>query len=190
MSTEEMKKKLRAELKAAESCLHGFERRSSDAAIAKNILSLEEYLKAKTVFCFVGGADEINTEIILLNVLRTGKRLCVPLCTDKGLMEARELHSLKELSPGAYGILEPPAMSPTLAPEEVEFAVIPCMSCSHDGRRLGRGGGYYDRFLSSYMGQAAVICRECMTREAIPTLTHDISIDIVVTEKGIFRRAR
>ena len=65
-----------------------------------------------------------------------------------GIMELRQITSLDQLTPGAYGILEPPADSPAIEADGVDFAVLPCLSCSHSGHRLGQGGGFYDRFLA------------------------------------------
>ena len=101
-------------------------------------------------------------------------------------MELRQVTDLKELSPGAYGILEPPAGSPSLSPDQADLAVIPCLTCSREGRRLGRGGGYYDRFLSRYRGAAVLVCREKLLRQEIPFGLHDYPVPWVVTEAGLF----
>ena len=53
-----------------------------------------------------------------------------------------------------------------------------------DGRRLGRGGGYYDRFLAQYTGDALLLCRERLLCPSIPQETHDIRVPAVVTEQG------
>ena len=129
-------------------------------AIARHLLALPEYRSAGAVFCFVSAGREIDTRPILEQTLADGKMLCVPLCVADGIMELRAIRDLKELFPGAYGILEPPADSPALSPDQIDLAVIPCVTCSREGRRLGRGGGYYDRFLAHYRGAAVLLCRE------------------------------
>ena len=133
---------------------------------------MPEYREAETVFCFVGTSREINTLPILQDLLTSGRTLCVPLCVGEGRMELRKISSLSELAPGAYGIPEPPPDSPRVAPDAVDFAVLPCLSCDHAGRRLGQGGGYYDRFLSVYRGGAVLLCREKLIRDEIPVEPH------------------
>ena len=55
-----------------------------------------------------------------------------------------------------------------------------------EGNRLGRGGGYYDRFLSLYHGAMAMVCREQLMCASIPTEDHDIPVPWLVTEAGVF----
>ena len=129
---------------------------------------------------------EIDTRPILDQTLADGKMLCVPLCVADGIMELRAIRNLEELFPGAYGILEPPADSPALSPDQIDLAVIPCVTCSREGRRLGRGGGYYDRFLAHYRGAAVLLCRERLLRQEIPFGVHDYPIPWVLTEAGLF----
>ena len=84
------------------------------------------------------------------------------------------------------GPSETPAESPSLSPDQVDLAAIPCVTCSREGRRLGRGGGYYDRFLSRYRGAAVLVCRERLLRQEIPFGLHDCPVPYVMTEAGLF----
>ncbi|WP_419574139.1 5-formyltetrahydrofolate cyclo-ligase, partial [Ruminococcus sp.] len=112
------------------------------------IKSLAEYKNADTIFCYVSTEKEINTIPLLQEILDSGKRLGVPKCTGKGIMDAYEIQNLEQLKIGSYGILEPgEECDIILDPTEIQFAIIPCISCNRKGERLGHGGGYYDRYL-------------------------------------------
>ena len=186
MTKNEEKQALRAAVRQCSAQLSPRYRAAADRAIAAHLLALPEYREAETVFCFVSAGREINTRPILEQVLADGKRLCVPLCTAPRVMELRAVEDLKQLSPGAYGILEPPADCPAVPLDQADLAVIPCLTCSRDGRRLGRGGGYYDRFLAHYRGAAVLVCRERQLRAEIPVDIHDCPVPWVLTEAGLF----
>lgn len=187
MTIAEEKKELRRRVRAQERELSPRYKEQSAAAIAALVCALPDYRDADTVFCFVGTAREIDTRAILNDALKRGKRLCLPLCTaEPGIMELRAVESLDRLVQGAYGILEPAPECPRLMPVEVDFAVLPCLSCSRAGHRLGQGGGYYDRFLAAYRGSAVLLCREQLLREDIPVEPHDMPVPWVVTEIGLY----
>lgn len=187
MTTAEQKKQLRTLVRSTERTLSEEYRRSSSQTITQFVESMPEYQSARSVFCFVGTRREIDTTELLRDILSRGKRLCVPLCTGDGIMEPREISSLSQLSPGAYGILEPSGDSPLVPLNEVALSVIPCLSCDHQGRRLGQGGGYYDRLFSQYSGHTVMLCRERLMLAPIPTEPLDQIFPLVVTERGIFR---
>lgn len=186
MSVSEEKKVLRAQIKrrTAELTPDYFEQ--SNHHVVQNILRHPFYSAAKMIFCFVGTAEEIDTAPLIRQALADGKRVAVPLCIAKGVMEAREIKSLAELKAGAYGILEPAADSPTVPPDQMEFGVLPCVSCDRLGNRLGHGGGYYDRFLQQAGFPCVLLCRERLLCEHIPTEPHDIRILHVITEAGCY----
>ena len=186
MTRFEEKQRLRRTMRALESGLSARYKEESSRAIAAHLLAMPEYQEAGTVFCFVGTDREINPRPLLEDILAAGKRLCVPLCMGKGIMELRQVADLRQLIPGAYGILEPPADTPLVAVDEVDFAVLPCLTCNHLGQRLGRGGGYYDRFLSHYRGGTVLLCREKLIREEIPLEPHDYPVPWVLTERGLY----
>lgn len=154
----------------------------ADEIICQKVISLPEYEKADVVFCYVGTEREIDTRPILTHVLESGKRLCVPKCTSFGIMEALEIQDLNQLHPGAYGILEPDESCRVIRPEEISFACVPCLTCSTDGKRLGYGGGFYDRYLPKLDCKKAVLCRKELMVEKIPIDEFDIKVDYVVTD--------
>ena len=186
MTKAEDKQRLRRVIRELERQLSPRYKAESSRAIAAHLLAMPEYQAAGTVFCFVGSEREIDTRPILEDALAAGKRLCVPLCTGPGIMELRQVTDLRQLVPGSYGILEPSADSPLVSVDEVDFAVLPCLTCNHLGQRLGQGGGYYDRFLSHYRGGTVLLCREKLIREEIPLEPHDYPVPWVLTERGLY----
>ena len=186
MTKTEEKQQLRRTMRALESGLSARYKAESSRAIAAHLLAMPEYQEAGTVFCFVGTDREIDTRPILEDVLAAGKRLCVPQCVGKGIMELRQVTDLRQLIPGAYGILEPSADAPLVSLDEVDFAILPCLTCNHLGQRLGQGGGYYDRFLSHYRGGTVLLCREKLIREEIPLEPWDMPVPWVLTERGLY----
>ena len=186
MTKTEEKQQLRRTMRALESGLSARYKAESSRAIAAHLLAMPEYQEAGTVFCFVGTDREIDTRPILEDVLAAGKRLCVPQCVGKGIMELRQVTDLRQLIPGAYGILEPSADAPLVSLDEVDFAILPCLTCNHLGQRLGQGGGYYDRFLAHYRGGTVLLCREKLIREEIPLEPHDYPVPWVLTERGLY----
>lgn len=151
--------------------------------MARRLLLHDAYQKAHTVFCFVSHGKEPDTHPLLEHILKDGKTLCVPLCNARGIMEARSIHSLSQLAPGAFGIPEPPMDAPLVLPSAIDLALIPCLAATRDGKRLGKGGGYYDRFLSNYKGAAFLLCPALLLQEHIPLEAHDLLLPDVITEE-------
>jgi len=162
-------------------------KKKADQKIAEQLTGLAEFKQAETIFCFVSMNAEINTYPILTQVLQSGKRLAVPRCQNGGRMEAYETGSLEQLKPGFYGILEPPGDCREVSREEIDFAIVPCLTCDLNGRRLGYGGGFYDRYMAKRDYPAAVICRERMLCGQIPVEDFDAVMDLVVTEAKVIR---
>ena len=185
---QEIKKELRKKMLSQSLALPEHYKLDADRRIIELLLELPEYKRANSVFCFVGLEHEINTRPFLKHVLADGKILAVPLCTEKGIMEARRILSLDELKKGYYGLFQPDASSELIPINNIEFAVIPCLTADHKGNRLGHGGGYYDNLFNKHSDvPAAVICRERMCNEVIPIELFDHCFQITVTENSVFR---
>jgi 5-formyltetrahydrofolate cyclo-ligase len=153
----------------------------SNRLVAEKLLALPQYARANMIFCFVGTASEIATKPIILRALAEGKRVCVPKCLEPGVMRAYEITALGDLGPGAYGIDEPREGCRPVEPSEIDFAVIPCVTCNARGHRLGHGGGFYDRYLANQTFETAVLCRAALMSEDIPVQGHDLPVGTVIT---------
>ena len=107
-------------------------------------------------------------------------------------MQAVRLLSKEELSPGMYGIPEPPADRAAAGEEElsgISLAVVPCLSAGRGGERLGHGAGYYDRFLKGRGMLRMCLCYEALLSEEIPMDADDLRMDLVVSGAGVYRAA-
>ena len=186
MTRQEEKQQLRAIVRRLEAALTPEYKAKSSRAIVRRLLAMPEYQEAQAVFCFVGTDREIDTRPILEDILAAGKVLCIPLCTAPGVMEPRQVTDLGQLSPGAFGVLEPPAGAPAVPVDAIDFAALPCVTCNYQGHRLGHGGGYYDRFLSQFRGGTVLLCREQLIRQEIPVEPHDYPVPWVLTERGLY----
>ena len=130
MTRQEEKQQLRAIVRRLEAALAPEYKAKSARSIAHRLLAMPEYQEAQTVFCFVGTDREIDTRPILEDALAAGKTLCVPLCTEPGRMESRQITDLHQLVPGRYGLLEPTADTPVIPVDAIDFAVLACVTCT------------------------------------------------------------
>ena len=128
-----------------------FERTKKSIEIKKRLFLLEEFKRAKLVMFYVSkGGEEVETKDMILETLRMGKRVAVPVTvlSEKNLYPAEITDYDKELSEGRYGILEPRQGSIRPVPlEEIDLVIVPGVAFDDKSNRLGRGEGYYDRFL-------------------------------------------
>ena len=185
MSVIEEKKALRTYIRQTERTLDPAYKAESSEAICRCVLALEEYRAAGTVFAFAGTVHEIDTSPLLKETLAAGKTLVLPRCAEGHALDLCVVTSMDELVPGMYGILEPKADCALVTPADIDFAVVPCLSFDRRGRRLGQGGGYYDRLLPQLACPTCLICRERLMSEAVPTEEHDRRCTLYVTERGV-----
>jgi 5-formyltetrahydrofolate cyclo-ligase len=134
---------------------------------------------SESVFCFVGGDGECSTLPILSFCLKNSIPLAVPLCEGYGVMTARMLTDLSQLRAGRYGIMEPPCDAAIM--EDPAVVIVPGLAFDRDGYRLGRGGGYYDRWSIGKMCRKIGLCRPERLLNCLPRDEWDIPVDMVVT---------
>ena len=202
MDSIDPKKALRKRMKALLSSLDGSEAARRSLRVAANFLALPEYAMADIVLAFLSMPGEIGTEGLVEAALAAGKVVAVPRMENSAAVGdyivfiplPREYRSWPL---DRYGIPEPPADAPALSPETLGGARVivatPGLGFDRRGGRLGRGKGYYDRFLSSAREAAArhggslVACGLCYAMQVVdevPMGEGDQRVDMVVTEDG------
>lgn len=139
------------------------------------------FAKAKTVMLYCALPDEVDTRELIERCVEEGKKVLLPKVTGETSMELRLYTGSADLAIGAFGILEPSGSTFTDF-NTIEVAVIPGMAFDSYGNRLGRGKGYYDRFLSTLPARMYKIgvCFDFQKFEHIPAETNDIRMDIVI----------
>ena len=138
--------------------------------------------EADLVLIYCSQRNEPDTRGLIGWLLYTGRHVALPVCERDGIMEFYLIRSMEELRPGAFGILEPVTrMKPVLT--DTTLCIVPGLAFSRDGTRLGKGGGFYDRFLAKHPGLRTMgLTYRCLLQEHIPCEIHDHPVNVVVTE--------
>lgn len=182
------KTEIRATIKERFATLDENNKKIMDKKIIKNILNLEEYAKAKTIFSYVSKDKEVDTLELIVHSINNKKIVGVPIVKEKYKLDSIRINSLNELKIGKYNILEPKENSEKINPKDFELLFIPGLAFGIGGERLGRGGGYFDRFLLELPGLKIGLAYEFQIFNSLPILDHDIKMDLIVTDKRILTR--
>lgn len=178
------KKTLRRRFLALRAALSPAEKQTIDRQILDAVLRFPLYRQADCIFVYVSTPDEIDTRLLLEDALAAEKIVCVPRCErQKGEMTARQITSLTEITPGRYGILEPPATAKIIPPERPTLAIVPALACDASGYRLGYGGGYYDRFLIKVSAPVVALCAQSRLVDCLPVDDYDRKCDWILSER-------
>jgi 5-formyltetrahydrofolate cyclo-ligase len=162
-------------------------RTTASAEICRQITALPEWAAAETVALYVHQATEPDLMALLG---ADGKRCCFPRIRSDDELDFHQCHSAGLLLPGRWRLLEPePEWCPAVADSEIGLFLIPGLAFTRSGGRLGRGGGFYDRFLKRADARAAKIgvCFHPQLVSTLPVEDHDRNVDMVVTEAEIIR---
>lgn len=144
------------------------------------------------VMLYAAVGSEAPTFPLAARLLAAGVDVCFPRLTRKrrGEMEAAHVRRLEELEPGPFfGIPQPPEAAPAVEPERLAMVIVPALGFDRAGRRLGTGGGYYDRFLPRLSPQALRVgwAFSLQVVDRLPAEPHDRGVDVIVTEAGVVR---
>jgi len=183
---EQARKALREELKRCWKAVPDTLRQTRDVSYLRQLEAfLREHPQIREIYAYYGAGFEPRTAPMLRRFLAAGYTVAIPACLDAGEMVFRRIpgiEALDSLRPGKWGLFSPPDFWEAM-PDAAETALIltPGLGFAYDGRRMGRGGGYYDRFLARCPKALTVaLCDPACLREELPAEAHDIPVQKVL----------
>lgn len=109
--------------------------------------------------------------------------LAIPKMEGKGIMHFYRAASIDDLSPNSLGILEPTTCLEEVT--QVDVMIVPVVAYHREGYRLGMGGGYYDRYLTSHPCFTIGLAYTFQQCDTFDIKSHDVKLDMIITEKGV-----
>jgi 5-formyltetrahydrofolate cyclo-ligase len=162
--------------------------------VQARFLATPYYNKARTVALYAPIRGEVPTRDILIAALQDEKIVCYPLSHVHGrILSFRAIKSESELEPGRLGVREPSNSAELIPVDQIDLFVVPGLGFTRDGKRLGRGGGYYDATLraASARSRRVGLAFSDQIVDTMPTTAEDVDMDLVVTEaetlRGLYR---
>ena len=155
--------------------------------IMSSLLSHSQIQKADYVLMYHSLPDEVNTHSALDQLLAMGKKVFLPKVVSDTEMTIHEYTGADSLQPSEpYGILEPTTPELSIINCQLSIAIVPGMAFDRQGHRLGRGKGYYDRFLSQIPNIYKIgVCFPFQMLESIPSESTDVVMDEVITSLNL-----
>ncbi|MEK6607981.1 MAG: 5-formyltetrahydrofolate cyclo-ligase [Myxococcota bacterium] len=164
------------------------DRRSRD--VASRIRALPEYGGARTLAYYAPQGGEIDLLPLAADDLAAGRAVCFPRVeAERRELRFRRVRDLGELSPSEYGIRAPLAEAAETPAESIDLYLVPGLAFDPEGRRVGRGAGYYDRALRGVRGFKVGVAHDFQVAERVADGDGDVAMDAVVTDARVLRRA-
>lgn len=162
-------------------------------AVGAQLRDLDELARASGVLAYLGLPDEVSVDGWIAEALGRGVRVCVPRVEwDSGSMEPAVLEKMGDWTADRHGLRGPTARAALVPIQEIGAVLVPGLGFDRHGRRLGRGGGFYDRLLARLpaSGWRIGVAAEARVVERVPAEEWDQHLDLLVTESGVRRFER
>ncbi len=156
------------------------DRARKSKAIKNKLFKTAVFKKAKRIMFYLSFGGEVDTREMIKEALALGKEVILPVCRNS-MLKACLFDSSMGLRKGVYGILEP-KLKNYVDPKKINLVACPGIAFDKKGNRLGRGKGYYDRFLKKLSPKAASLglAFSFQVLPSVPTSSTDVKVDKVI----------
>lgn len=179
--------RLRVSMRVRRRSLDPEARRAAGVEVERLVTASPEFQQARRVALYAALADEVPTEGLLHVVLETGRVLLLPRAASAGRLEFASVREPGALIEGSFGTLEPAPSCPSARLSPDDLVLIPGVAFDRAGRRLGRGGGWYDRSLPGDLPRVFGVGFAFQLVEAVPANARDRRVAGIYTEAGLWR---
>ena len=167
-------------------------RHAKSLAACSLISASAEFQSARVVMLYLSMPLEVDTSPLALRAWQAGKSVVVPKVSwDQRRMLPTEITSLTSgLTTTSQGMREPMSGSP-IPIDLIDLVIVPGLGFTNNGYRIGRGMGFYDRFLAQrdFIGVSCGLAFEEQIMPDLPVLDHDVPLSMLATDQGIRRFA-
>ncbi|MGO3732801.1 MAG: 5-formyltetrahydrofolate cyclo-ligase [Vagococcus sp.] len=141
-----------------------------------------EWRDAKVIGTTLSISYEFNTSQVIHRAIKEGKCVCVPKTFGNGKMEFYRYDGTEPLVKTSFGVLEPD--TPTvITTDRIDLLIVPGVAFSRAGYRVGFGGGFYDRYLTDFVGNTcSLVLAEQLSEDFVPE-GHDLPVQTLYIEQ-------
>ena len=174
----ELRKQVLQEMKA----LSQEQKQAMDRALTERFLQHPFYQEAKVIATYLSFPHEFQTQGLIKQALKEGKKVLIPKTYPKGRMEF-VVYDPQQLAKTSFGLLEPQGDLEVVEPSQIDLIHVPGLAFTTEGYRIGYGGGYYDRYLEHFTGHTLSTVYPCQIQE-FNLENHDIPVQEVLIDEG------
>lgn len=155
--------------------------------IASKLFKDEDWKQANVIGITISKRPEVDTYQIIRKAWELGKQVVVPKCYPKEKkLVFRTLKEFSQLESVFYGLLEPiEEQTPKVDSNEIDLLIVPGLAYTRGGLRVGFGGGYYDRFLTTYSGKTLSLAFSNQMVDQFQAEAHDLPVSKIITNNEV-----
>ena len=179
-----MKSELRKQVLQEMKALPREQKQFIDQALTERLLQHPFYQEAKVIATYLSFPHEFQTQELIEQALKDGKKVLIPKTYPKGRMDF-VVYDPQQLVKTSFGLLEPQGDLEVVDASQIDLIHVPGLSFTREGYRIGYGGGYYDRYLEHFTGHTLSTVYHYQVQDFSPE-NHDIPVqEVLIDERNL-----
>ena len=179
-----MKSELRKQVLHEMKAIPREQKQAMDQALTDQFLKHPFYQEAKLIASYLSFPHEFQTQELIEQALKDGKKVLIPKTYPKGRMDF-VVYDPQQLVKTSFGLLEPQGDLEVVDASQIDLIHVPGLVFTTEGYRIGYGGGYYDRYLKHFPGHTLSTIYPCQIQDFSPE-NHDIPVqEVLIDERNL-----